>query len=244
MLLPGRKASVFRKNLADLFIRVLGGDERLAEEIKEIGEFQDALPDNHPLRAFRDNVPKRQYTETTTSNVIRVTKRPFADITNENTPPKSPQLMICEGIPINIVSKGTTRPGQQKFRKLVMTRVRLDGELQCEATGASRDLDAAHIVPYKLGGHGSWATNGLLLHRSLHTIWDAGLVTLSHVPPFRWVDIDNAGIEKMYGGLAPSIIDVVIKKSLRSNVLSSMSSLDQLEFIHNLKTRFELAKKY
>ena len=56
MLLPGRKASVFRKNLAELFIRVLGGDERLAQEIKEIGEFQDTLPTNHPLRAFRDTV--------------------------------------------------------------------------------------------------------------------------------------------------------------------------------------------
>ena len=56
MLLPGRKASVFRKNLAELFIRVLGGDERLAQEIKEIGEFQDSLPANHPLRAFRDTV--------------------------------------------------------------------------------------------------------------------------------------------------------------------------------------------
>ena len=56
MLLPGRKASIFRMNLADLFIRVLGGDPRLAEQIKEIGEFQDSLPANHPLRAFRDAV--------------------------------------------------------------------------------------------------------------------------------------------------------------------------------------------
>ena len=56
MLLPGRKASIFRNNLADLFIRVLGGDPRLAEQIKEIGEFQDQLPANHPLRAFRDQV--------------------------------------------------------------------------------------------------------------------------------------------------------------------------------------------
>jgi len=53
MVLPGKKASVFRSNLADLFIRVLGGDEHLADEIKQIGEFQDALPDNHPLRALR-----------------------------------------------------------------------------------------------------------------------------------------------------------------------------------------------
>ena len=63
MLLPGRKASVFRKNLADLFIRVLGGDARLADEIKEIGEFQDTLPADHPLRAFRDAVKQDNQVE-------------------------------------------------------------------------------------------------------------------------------------------------------------------------------------
>lgn len=60
MLLPGRKASLFRHNLADLFVRVLGGDERLAQEIKGIGEFQDTLPAQHPLRAFRDTVAETQ----------------------------------------------------------------------------------------------------------------------------------------------------------------------------------------
>ncbi len=49
MVLPGKKASIFRKNLADLFIRVLGGDAKLAEEIKVIGEFEDRLPTDHPL---------------------------------------------------------------------------------------------------------------------------------------------------------------------------------------------------
>ena len=63
MLLPGRKASVFRKNLAELFIRVLGGDARLADEIKEIGEFQDTLPADHPLRAFRDAVKQDNQVE-------------------------------------------------------------------------------------------------------------------------------------------------------------------------------------
>lgn len=53
MVLPGKKASVFRSNLADLFIRVLGGDASLAEEIKQIGEFQDTLPESHPLRTVR-----------------------------------------------------------------------------------------------------------------------------------------------------------------------------------------------
>lgn len=61
MLLPGKKASAFRATLADLFIRVLGGDETLAAQIKEIGEFQDSLPETHPLRAFRQaaTVPRQ-----------------------------------------------------------------------------------------------------------------------------------------------------------------------------------------
>ena len=61
MVLPGKKASIFRSNLADLFIRVIGGDASLAEEIKQIGEFQDTLPENHPLRTPRaPNVPTLQ----------------------------------------------------------------------------------------------------------------------------------------------------------------------------------------
>ncbi len=57
MVLPGKKAAAFRSNLADLFIRVLGGDETLAMEIKQIGEFEDSLPDTHPLRAVRMPAP-------------------------------------------------------------------------------------------------------------------------------------------------------------------------------------------
>lgn len=53
MLLPGQKAAEFRRTLADVFIRVMGGDLTLADEIKEISEFHDTLPENHPLRAFK-----------------------------------------------------------------------------------------------------------------------------------------------------------------------------------------------
>ena len=68
MVLPGKKAAAFRSNLADLFIRVLGGDETLAAEIKEIGEFQDTLPDNHPLKRARGATSDREAT-TSTSNI-------------------------------------------------------------------------------------------------------------------------------------------------------------------------------
>lgn len=122
----------------------------------------------------------------------------------------------------------------------MISRVSSDGKLQCEATGACRDLDAAHIVPYRLDGHGSWATNGLLLHRSIHTLWDADLVKLTYIPPFRWIDVNKAGIEELYGEIAPSLISVLLNKSLRPNILSNMSSLDQDNFIQNLRTRFEL----
>ena len=68
MVLPGKKAAAFRSNLADLFIRVLGGDETLATEIKEIGEFQDTLPDNHPLKRAHGATSDREAT-TSASNV-------------------------------------------------------------------------------------------------------------------------------------------------------------------------------
>ena len=238
MLLPGRKASIFRMNIADLFIRVCGGDPRLAEQIKEIGEFQDQLPTNHPLRAFRDSYSTK---ESPTTN--RAAKRPLSDITNSTPPPAKRQLQISSTVPNDVVSKGHSRPGQQKFRNLVIARVQTDGDICCEASGSRRDLDAAHIVPYSSNGchsHGSWGTNGLLLHRSIHTIWDAGLVKLSYTPPYNWESVDKVGIEKLYGGLAAGIIETISGQSLRSTILENLTPAEQLQFTQNLKLRYHL----
>lgn len=252
MLLGGRKASIFRKNLAELFIRVLGGDERLAEEIKEIGEFQDSLPTNHPLRAFHDTTARTSTERSEEDPPAYIPKRTFGTRMDENVDPSerttlsasAPRIKrICAGTEKEIVSKGASRPGQHKFRNLVINRVRFHGGVRCEASGAVRDLDAAHIVPYSHDGHyshGSWATNGLLLHRAIHTVWDAGLVKLKSTPPFRWVDIDKDGINAMYGGLGNGIISSVEHKSLRADILNGMTSEDQTKFMQNLSLRFHL----
>ncbi len=80
MVLPGRKASIFRSNLADLFIRVLGGDATLADDIKQIGEFQDTLPETHPLRNLRrhpspivDRAPPPSYQNDVTNLLTIIT---------------------------------------------------------------------------------------------------------------------------------------------------------------------------
>lgn len=134
-----------------------------------------------------------------------------------------------------------SRPGQQEFRESVKERVRRhNGEVQCEATGTKRDLDAAHIVPYSHAGtysHGSGATNGLILHRAIHTVWDLGYVRLSYRAPFQWTDIDEVAIEQYYGGLARWIISELKGKALHPSVTSNMTSAEKSEFIRNLKIR-------
>ncbi len=50
MVLPGKPAAIFRKTIADIFIRVLDGDPRLSDAIRDIGEFNETLPETHPLK--------------------------------------------------------------------------------------------------------------------------------------------------------------------------------------------------
>ncbi len=56
MVLPGARAARFRSGFAKLFICVLGGSQKLAQEIIHIGEFYDKLPKSHPLNCIKRNV--------------------------------------------------------------------------------------------------------------------------------------------------------------------------------------------
>ena len=222
----------------DKWIRVFGGDETLINEIRRNRDNQENLPHDHPGRAFGEAVnecqAKRPWTEE-----VRVSKRPHKALTDiSNTEQQSVQARSQVG------TGPSSRPGQKKFRSLVIARVQFNGGIRCECTGTKRDLDAAHIVPYHRGdgeySHGTWATNGLLLHRAIHTVWDAGLVKLSPNPPFKWVDIDENGIESMYGGLSTWIVAQLRRNGLRGDILDGMIEDDQRVFIENIRVRSEI----
>ena len=176
----------------------------------------------------------------TTSPPVYSKKRTFGGALDPNISSYNNHLLTIDQ---DTVSKGISRPGQSKFRNLVISRVRFNGGVRCEASGAKPDLDAAHIVPYSrqdgTHSHGSWATNGLLLHRTIHTIWDAGFVKLSPTAPFRWVDIKRDAIAGLYGTLSSGIISTLEQHCLRPDILVGMVPNDQAVFIQNLKTRFD-----
>lgn len=54
--LPGARATTFRTQIISKWIRVFGGDLSLIDEIVQNNEIQRALPENHPARAFGDEV--------------------------------------------------------------------------------------------------------------------------------------------------------------------------------------------
>jgi len=56
MNLPGAKATAFRTQIIRNWIRVFGGDLSLIDEIRQNNEIQRSLPENHPARAFGDEV--------------------------------------------------------------------------------------------------------------------------------------------------------------------------------------------
>ena len=58
-LLPGRNAATFRAASADVFVRFMGGDPSLIDEIQRNAEAQQALPATSPARLFGEDVQAR-----------------------------------------------------------------------------------------------------------------------------------------------------------------------------------------
>ena len=54
MLLPGRRATVFRTEVIKTWVRVFAGDLTLVDEIIRNHAVQESLPDDSPMRAFSD----------------------------------------------------------------------------------------------------------------------------------------------------------------------------------------------
>ena len=56
ILLPGQAANNFRKQVASVLVRYLGGDLTLVEEVAAIRLAQEQLPEDHPARVFGQTV--------------------------------------------------------------------------------------------------------------------------------------------------------------------------------------------
>ena len=75
------------------------------------------------------------------------------------------------------VSEVARRRGQAAFRAALLEAY--DGRCCVTGCGLKDALEAAHIAPYK-GDHSHHVQNGLLLRADLHTLFDLGLLTISH----------------------------------------------------------------
>lgn len=86
------------------------------------------------------------------------------------------------------------RLGQGTFRVLVTDAY----QRRCAVTGEKTlpALDAAHIKPYSVGGSHD-ASNGLLLRRDLHSLFDAGYLT---VTPEMRVEVSRRIREEFHNG--------------------------------------------
>ena len=82
------------------------------------------------------------------------------------------------------------RLGQGGFRAVVTDIY----DRQCAVTGERTlpALDAAHIIPYSHGGPHA-ATNGILLRKDIHSLFDAGYVTVT--PGYRFRVSDSIEVE-------------------------------------------------
>jgi len=251
MNLPGAKATAFRTILINCWVRVFGGDLTLIDEICEHHETQIQLPTNHPTRAFHDAVQQQQRNSTASPNFFRQNGNESNN--KENQPPvytpsaepqQKKQKLLTDFSTNTPAPTKSSRKAQDRFCSLVRNRVRFtSGGEKCETTGAKLDLEVAHIIPYAHEkNHGTWATNGLLLHQSVHKLWDMGHVILHPDPPFKWTVVNEAAIRESYGTLANSLMNTFTHASLRTDILHNMSTEDRKAFLSNLRIRYDLDK--
>lgn len=55
-LLPGKRATLFRKSAVQVLVRYLAGDQSLHDEVDENAELQAALPQEHPMQMMNEKV--------------------------------------------------------------------------------------------------------------------------------------------------------------------------------------------
>lgn len=95
-------------------------------------------------------------------------------LTVEELLPSTVETVVVEGKRVEQVLR-VIREGQAEFRKRLVTHY---GAV-CMVTGTAQAsvIDAAHIVPYN-GASTNTLSNGLLLRKDIHALFDAGLMTI------------------------------------------------------------------
>ena len=95
-------------------------------------------------------------------------------LTVEEPLPPTVEAVVAEGKRVEQVLR-VIREGQAEFRKRLVAHY---GAV-CMVTGTAQAsvIDAAHIVPYN-GASTNALSNGLLLRKDIHALFDAGLLTI------------------------------------------------------------------
>ena len=94
------------------------------------------------------------------------------------------------------INRSNRRPGQQRFRHDLLEQVP-----KCPITGVDLPtvLQAAHIKPHAFGGPEN-VDNGLPLRADIHSLFDAGLLSIKPISEDRLCSIElaNSKVEENY----------------------------------------------
>lgn len=103
---------------------------------------------------------------------------------------------ISSAVSISSINRFNSRPGQQKFRHDLLEHIS-----RCPITGTNLPtvLQAAHIKPHAFGGPEN-IDNGLPLRADIHSLFDAGLLSIKPMAEGRICSIElaNSQVEENY----------------------------------------------
>lgn len=107
---------------------------------------------------------------------------------------------ISSAVSMSSINRSNRRPGQQRFRHDLLEQVP-----KCPITGVDLPtvLQAAHIKPHAFGGPEN-VDNGLPLRADIHSLFDAGLLSIKPISEDRLCSIElaNSQVEENYRELA------------------------------------------
>lgn len=107
---------------------------------------------------------------------------------------------ISSAVSMSSINRSNRRPGQQRFRHDLLEQVP-----KCPITGVDLPtvLQAAHIKPHAFGGPEN-VDNGLPLRADIHSLFDAGLLSIKPISEDRLCSIElaNPQVEENYRELA------------------------------------------
>lgn len=96
LLVPGQRAAKFRKNVVDVFVRFVGGDETLVEQIRgfaHVQRFLQANNPNHPATAFGEEACAASPPQPPTSVCVTTVK-----VTPEMDPKEAARILKLQAL--------------------------------------------------------------------------------------------------------------------------------------------------